>query len=57
MLKKKKYVQLISQKLNPIVKKINSINHSKRRKRRIALSCSKKLSTLIRGITSIHAVT
>ena len=32
----------------------NSINDSKRRKRKVALFCSKKLSTLLRGLTSKH---
>ena len=32
----------------------NSINDSKQRKRKVALSCSKKLSTLLHGITSKH---
>ena len=32
----------------------NSIDDSKRGKRRTALSCSKKLSTLLRGKTSKH---
>ena len=32
--------------------KKNSINDSKQEKRRLVLSCSKKLSVLLRGITS-----
>ena len=32
----------------------SSLNYSKERKRRMALSCNKKLSTLLRGITSKH---
>ena len=39
--KKKKRVQLISQKLIRIVKTNNSINNSKRRKRKLTLSCIK----------------
>ena len=34
----------------------NYINDSKRRKRRIALPCSKKLPTLLREITSKHQI-
>ena len=34
----------------------NSTNDPKRRKKRMALSCIKKLSTLLRGITSKHHV-
>ena len=40
ILKKKKYVQLISQKLIRIMKNKNSLNDFKRRKRWMALSCS-----------------
>ena len=50
ILKKKKIFRLIYQKLIRIVKK-NSINDSKQRKRRMTLSCSKKL---LREITSKH---
>ena len=39
--KKKKYVQLISQKLIRILKTNSSINDPKRKKRRMELSCSK----------------
>ena len=50
---KKKEIQLIFQKLIRIVKKKNnSFNDPKRRNRRLALSCSKKLSALLTGITS-----
>ena len=54
ILKKKKNVQLIFKKLIQVVKKNNSINDSKQRKSRMALSCSKKLATLLRGVTSKH---
>ena len=46
--KKKKYAQLISQKLIRIVKINNSINDSKQRKRRMTLSCSKKTVYIIK---------
>ena len=55
ILKKWKYVQLIFQKLTPIVlKKIkkNLYNNPKQRKRHLALSCSKRLPALLRGTTS-----
>ena len=48
ILKKKKYVQLIFQKLIQIVKTNNSINKSKRRKRRMALSYSKKTIYIVK---------
>ena len=64
MKKKKRHENLIShlishfisQKLVRIVKKKenNSINNSKGRKGKLALSCSKKLSTILRGIKSKH---
>ena len=54
LLKKRKHVQLISQISIRIVKSKNSINDSKRRKKRMALSCSKKLSALLHGIISKH---
>ena len=47
--KENKYVQVISQKVIGIVKKKNnSINDSKRRKSRMALSCSKKTVYIIK---------
>ena len=54
ILKKWKYVQLIFQKLTPIVqkKKKNLYNDPKQRKRHLALSCSKRLPALLRGTTS-----
>ena len=50
MLKKKKYVRLMFQNTIQIVKTSYSFNDFKRKK--MALSCSKKLSALLRGITS-----
>ena len=47
--KEKKYAKLISQKLIQIVKKKNLLMIPNEKKRRMALSCSKKLSTLLRG--------
>ena len=41
-------------KINSNCEKNNSINDSKRRKSRMALSCSKKLPALLRGITIKH---
>ena len=46
--KKNKYVQVIAQKVIGIVKKKNSINDSKRRKSRMALSCRKKAVYIIK---------
>ena len=54
VLKKKKYVQFIFQNLFKLWKTNNSIDDSKWRKRKLALSCSKKLSALVRGTTSKH---
>ena len=48
-LKKKKYVQFISQKLVRIEKK-NYINDSKWRNRMLALSCSKKTVCIVKRI-------
>ena len=52
ILNKKKYVQLISQKIIRTVKKkhkkTNSIRVSKRRKRRLALSCGKETIYIIK---------
>ena len=39
---------------NSTCEKKNSVNDSTQRKKRMALSRSKKLSTLLRGITSKH---
>ena len=50
--KKWKYVQLIFR--IPIVKKNNFFNDTKCRKRRMALSCSKKISPLLHRMTSRH---
>ena len=40
--------------LSAYISNHNWTSDSKRRKRRTALSCSKKLSTLLRGVTSKH---
>ena len=52
MLKKKKYILLMFEVITRIMKKSYSFNDLKRRK--MALSCSKKLSALLRGKSSKH---
>ena len=52
--KKKKYVQLLFQNLIQTVKTNNYLKDPKRGKGKLTLSCSKKIISLLRGITSKH---